>query len=304
MKKIIILSSVLLASSLFASKLTHVPMATSELAYENGGNLPAIDSYKNGTGIVAVGVADRTIDNAPMNQLVFKHGDNAKSNASNLKDYVTNLPSASSKENELANNLGNLTDIPPSTIGASCNDGNPNTFNDVYVDRRGTCMGVSYKTCSELLATAPSTPNGTYTLDVDGSGPLPAAQFYCDMTGGGWTKFTGLVTGFDGFPGDNSSRTTNRVPASIVEMYKGLANASLQEKIIMAGASESCCDPYGIKSFGGATLFSTKGAYSNTLTFPINNSYLNAFSTSFISTDVSVNGGGGFNLSVDYVWFK
>jgi len=33
-----------------------------------------------------------------------------------------------------------------------------------------------------------ATTDGLYTLDPDGDGPLPAGDFYCDMTNGGWTR--------------------------------------------------------------------------------------------------------------------
>ena len=44
--------------------------------------------------------------------------------------------------------------------------------------------------CLTLLQAEPGTPSGTYVLDVDGEGPVPAQQYYCDMVsaGGGWTR--------------------------------------------------------------------------------------------------------------------
>lgn len=50
-----------------------------------------------------------------------------------------------------------------------------------------TC--VRPKTCAELKKSAPTTPDGVYTIDPDGSGPIAAFDVYCDMTndGGGWT---------------------------------------------------------------------------------------------------------------------
>lgn len=46
------------------------------------------------------------------------------------------------------------------------------------------------RSCAALLASQPGTPSGWYTLDVDGSGPAAAQQYFCDMTsdGGGWTR--------------------------------------------------------------------------------------------------------------------
>ena len=62
----------------------------------------------------------------------------------------------------------------------------------------------------------------------------------------------------------------------------------------ISGASESCCDPYGM-NFGGITIFSARGGLSNTY------QRVTGFSGSFtsnsgnvtFSTDGSVNGGGG-----------
>ena len=47
-------------------------------------------------------------------------------------------------------------------------------------------------TCAEVLAICPGLPTGTYELDLDDGGPLPAMEIYCDMdnAGGGWTGFT------------------------------------------------------------------------------------------------------------------
>lgn len=48
----------------------------------------------------------------------------------------------------------------------------------------------SYASCLAYLNAHPGAPSGTYTLDVDGNGPVAAQSYYCDMTsdGGGWTK--------------------------------------------------------------------------------------------------------------------
>ena len=46
--------------------------------------------------------------------------------------------------------------------------------------------------CEDLLGLCPSLPSGNYEMDLDGAGPLPTMEFYCDMVtdGGGWTGFT------------------------------------------------------------------------------------------------------------------
>ncbi len=47
--------------------------------------------------------------------------------------------------------------------------------------------------CHEKLAANSSLADGTYTLDLDGSGPLPSLHYYCDMTNGGWTLIANQV---------------------------------------------------------------------------------------------------------------
>lgn len=48
---------------------------------------------------------------------------------------------------------------------------------------------LAYTSCQALLTANPSSTDGVYTIDPDGSGPLPCMQCNCDMTtdGGGWT---------------------------------------------------------------------------------------------------------------------
>lgn len=51
------------------------------------------------------------------------------------------------------------------------------------------------KSCAELLEADDTLRNGSYQLDLDGTGPFPSLPYYCDMTGGGWTLVANQVAG-------------------------------------------------------------------------------------------------------------
>ena len=46
-----------------------------------------------------------------------------------------------------------------------------------------------FKNCKEILEYDNRSISGIYTIDIDGTGALPAMDCYCDITtdGGGWT---------------------------------------------------------------------------------------------------------------------
>lgn len=192
MKKILLLS-VLTCSAIFANKLSILPISTSELSTENGGSLSAIDAYKNGTGAIVTSKTDLKIDNSPLNELVFKYGENAKTNNENLKSFVQNN-TLDNKDLDLSNKLSQVATANGGNIpldGTSCNDNNDKTVNDVYLS--GVCKGIIPKSCLEIKQANSSATDGIYTIDVDGSNTgINEFKAYCDMTtdGGGWTLVT------------------------------------------------------------------------------------------------------------------
>lgn len=73
-------------------------------------------------------------------------------------------------------------------VAPTCDDGVQNG-DELGVDCGGSCDPCPLAhDCAELLAADGSLPSGTYPVDVDGAGALPAMTVQCDMTtdGGGW----------------------------------------------------------------------------------------------------------------------
>lgn len=90
---------------------------------------------------------------------------------------------------------------------------------DGQVDEGGVC--VIYNGCNALHAANPSALSGVYTIDADGSGPIPPVQVYCDMVtaGGGWTYGAIVTTDTDSanrtrLPGITTFGTPGSTPAT------------------------------------------------------------------------------------------
>ena len=124
-------------------KLAKSPIDPSFLSVENGGSKTAIDAYSDGIGMSVVGVDNTKIDNSKMNNNVFEFGDQAKLSDKSLKTFLSDTVGLAAGENLeiIAGPGANLT-----VVGTSCNDGNSNTGNDIYVDTNGTCVGLQIKT--------------------------------------------------------------------------------------------------------------------------------------------------------------
>lgn len=144
MRKLVFLSLVT-AVALSAKVIPSNVLEASSLSVENGGTKTAIDAYSDGGGSIVIGdsaTASKPIDNSPMNELVFKYGENAKLDGTSLVNEVKNLnPNATVSDKLLADRL-----IPD---GTSCNDNNIQTINDVIVD--SVCIGTNVEglTCND-----------------------------------------------------------------------------------------------------------------------------------------------------------
>ena len=93
------------------------------------------------------------------------------------------------------------------------------------------------RTCGEILAAGPRSPDGTYIIDPDGSaGVLAPARVYCDMTNGGWT----LVMASNRLGTDAQTASATVLPNSgtylPVAFARALATAGTQVHIRTAGA--------------------------------------------------------------------
>lgn len=104
------------------------PLPLSSRSTESGGTLSAIDAYQDGVGAMVVETG-RGIDNAAMNTLVFKYGNEAKNNTLTVGDQV--LLSGTAEDKLLAGKL--FAD------GVSCNDLNPASTGETYLN--GVCQG-------------------------------------------------------------------------------------------------------------------------------------------------------------------
>ncbi|MFO0602893.1 MAG: MXAN_6577-like cysteine-rich protein [Polyangiales bacterium] len=79
----------------------------------------------------------------------------------------------------------------------------------------GACSALA--SCRAILAAAPGSPNGVYTIDPDGPGGAAPLPVYCDMAGGGWTMVMMMGTSPAGTLGYNSAHwTTTSVLADTV----------------------------------------------------------------------------------------
>lgn len=170
------------------------PIPKEVTSISRGGDIPDKVAVEDGIGTIVIGgIATNTneINNKAYNTLL-KENINKLDNGgtTNLKDLSlpTNLVD-NANYNKLVNE--NLFNENSHSDGDSCDDGNPDTFGETWLNN--VCQGgtlQTYTNCNSILLAGKSTGDGTYTIDPDGAGGISPFDVYCDMTtdGGGWTK--------------------------------------------------------------------------------------------------------------------
>lgn len=178
--------SLITAVALSAQILPSNVINQNSLALENGGTKHAIDAYSDGSGsFVIESATQKTFDNSPMNQLVFKYGEEAKKNNAKLYEQVLTVDQNANdieKHNaiKVRDNENSITQNPEGNLipenGVACDDHNANTFDDIYTN--GVCSGYSAvfsRTAANGSVLNITSMNGsieTFSMDVY-TGTLP-----------------------------------------------------------------------------------------------------------------------------------
>jgi hypothetical protein len=147
--------SLTLSSCLFADTFIN-PLPNSVKSIDNGGVKSAIDAYKDGIGAELMDKPGVATDNSAMNTLVYKYGEEAKTNNVTIVDQVINGNSNPTAADVVL--AGRLT-----IDGASCNDSNPNSYGETWLS--GMCQGgiINGTTCNDGNAV---TTNDAYSNGV------------------------------------------------------------------------------------------------------------------------------------------
>jgi hypothetical protein len=199
MKKTIIISTiattVVLAGPFFSNErevLSEHPLQAKDRSIDHGGTKTMIDAYRDGVG-VSVGTfeADKSINNAPINTLVYKYGELAKENSVSLKDQVLFGGNSSAEEIELANKIissessGGAPEEPTAPEGMTIEGqaGNRLFYTTCTLVEHGTTLEQFREECAstgmrvpepeEIYSTRTYSYNGiTYTGDPENGIPV------------------------------------------------------------------------------------------------------------------------------------
>ncbi len=115
--------------------MKHIPLSKAFLSHENGGDSYASVALSDGIGIYSTTESDYSKTIAELNA---KYGEEAEKAGETLKDYVKEK--GTPEEKDLVDDF--VYAVPnKSAIGAPCDDGDPKTGNDMYIDVDFTCVG-------------------------------------------------------------------------------------------------------------------------------------------------------------------
>ncbi len=164
------------------------------------------------------------------------------------------------------------------TAAGTCIDKTYNNF-EQQIDCGGpNCMPCPkglYASCKVLLDAAPISPSGTYQLDPDGEGILPAYSAYCEMIadGGGWTlalKASGTTNTFE-YESDNWINTTtiNESSAGLEQAEAKLASFStIPAKSIRVGMTYNATTNWISSSVANDNGFSLQQIFESNTFYP------------------------------------
>jgi hypothetical protein len=110
-----------------------------------------------------------------------------------VQDYISPSPGEPNGDNYLNHSMSYSFDSVTKELL------HYNDLNDGYTASKAVCSAldeknivpdvVSYASCLEIKTANPSSADGMYVIDPDGTGPINSFETYCEMTtdGGGWT---------------------------------------------------------------------------------------------------------------------
>lgn len=110
-------------------------------------------------------------------------------------------------------------------------------------DQVGTM--VARNMCIDILNRGDSVGNQVYTVDPDGSGPLPSRSAYCDMTGGGWTLYDAFGTKLVATGGTTPSAYNHRA----INSTHTLKNAGYSYSLTTINTSQYARSDYYMQFF-------------------------------------------------------
>ena len=151
MKKLLTLSLVtsisLMAGAIVPVHFNKYPLSKGTTSISRGGILPDSQAISDGVGdllIIGINGNRKQISNSTFNNLIKRNKkiieDNPNTNINNL---ISNniIQVSNDKLNKINKVMGQKLNIPD---GKTCNDGNPNTMDDIYLNN--ICQGLSINT--------------------------------------------------------------------------------------------------------------------------------------------------------------